>query len=135
MEKTTRNPYIFETLSYLFWGGVSFGVNIGCFKLLMLIRLDYRLANFITLIVLKVFVFTTNKMFVFKTNSRNIKELILEFFRFLSSRIVTNCIDFFGLVLLAEVFAFDVFYSKIALNAIVIILNYFFSKLFVFVSR
>ena len=121
-------------LIYLLWGWLSMLFSIACFKLLLLCGLVYWEANLLALILLKIFVFITNKIFVFKTEFINFTELAKEAFRFLSARMFTNVTDYFGLILLVEFFKQDAFYSKVCLAVIVVILNYIFSKLFVFRS-
>lgn len=121
-----------ELCAYIFFGVLSLLFNIWVFKFLLFCGIDYRLANLITLILLKIFVFITNKLYVFKTSARDILSIFREFVRFLAARILTNLIDFFGLILLVEICKRAPFYSKIFLAIVVIILNFFFSKLFVF---
>jgi len=123
-----------ELLLYAFYGGLSFLLNIGLFYVLN-IFLDYWVANIITLVVLKIFIFITNKFLVFCTPLVSFKQLMLEAGRFLGSRIITNLIDFFGLIFAVEILAADEFYSKIVIQIIVITLNYILSKLFVFKKK
>jgi putative flippase GtrA len=117
---------------YVFWGALSVVFNIACFKFLLFCELDYRVANLITLILLKFFVFFTNKFFVFKTRNANFAGTVLEFGRFLGARLATNLLDFFGLILLVDIFLQDAFYSKIFLAVLVIVSNFVLSKKYVF---
>lgn len=121
-----------ELISYIFWGILSLGFNFGCFYLLLKTGLDYRLANIITLILLKFFVFFTNKYFVFKNDTSTLKAVFLEFLKFLFARFGTNLLDFFGLILLVEFFGVKELYGKISLAIIVIIANFILSKWWVF---
>lgn len=118
--------------AYIFWGILSAVFNLLFFKLMLLCGLEYWLSNLITLVALKFFVFITNKIFVFKTKSAYLVDLFKEMIRFLGSRIFTSLIDYLGLILLVEVFHLDIFYSKTALVVVVVSLNFFLSKLFVF---
>jgi putative flippase GtrA len=117
--------------SYLFFGFLSAIFNILLFKALLLFT-DYKIANIIAIINTKVFVYITNKLFVFKSSTPSFTALALEMGRYTVARGGTALIDFFGVILLVSLFKFDPFYSKIILVVIVIIANYIFSKKFVF---
>lgn len=124
-----------EMLAYLFWGAASVLFNVGVFALLVAAGIEYKIANLLTLALLKIFVFVTNKIFVFKTAAKGIMATIKEFFRFLAARFVTNLIDFFGLIFLVEVVRLEANISKIMLGTLVVALNFIFSKWFVFTAE
>lgn len=92
-------------------------------------------ANIITLVLLKIFVFATNRLFVFMSCDTGGLEILKEFIRFLLARVFTNFIDFFGLVLLVEVFRQDMTLSKAGLAVMVVLLNFILSKRFVFKEK
>lgn len=123
-----------QMLSYILWGGVSIVFNISVFNLLVACEINYKAANVITLILLKIFVFFTNKFFVFTSAATGLKATIREFLRFLTARIFTNLIDFFGLIFLVELLHQNASASKMGLAIIVVLLNFVFSKWFVFIG-
>lgn len=97
--------------------------------------MDYRVANGITLVVVKVFSYITNKLFVFKTPYNSLSFFLKEIGSFLLARGFTFILDFVGVMLLVEVFHWRAFWSKCLSSIIVIILNYILSKNVVFSHR
>lgn len=134
MKKYLKKPSR-ELISYVFWGVMSFLVNMGLFRLLLYVGVEYWITNIITIIFLKFFVFTTNKLFVFKTKTNSFGALLKEFLKFLGSRIFTNLLDYFGLILMVEVFGWDAFYCKLAIQVVITVVNYIFSKYFIFKKK
>ncbi|MDR1160586.1 MAG: GtrA family protein [Syntrophomonadaceae bacterium] len=118
-------------VNYLLFGLLSSVFNILVFKALLFFT-DYKIANIVAIISTKVFVYITNKLFVFKSSTPSFAALALEMGRYTIARGGTALIDFFGVILLVSLFKLDPFYSKIILVVIVIIANYIFSKKFVF---
>lgn len=123
-----------EVISYLIIGLITTLINIGLFSLLCLI-LEYKISNIITLIVVKIIAYILNKIFVFKTKCNSIKELLLEFIKFIFFRIITLLVDYFGLIILVEVLSVNKLIGKIIVVVFVIILNYIFSKKYVFKEK
>lgn len=121
-----------EMVQYIIWGILSSLLNIGLFQGLLMFHIDYRVANAITLIVVKVFSYISNKMFVFKTPYEGGKALLKEIFSFFIARGTTFLLDFAGVWLMVEVIKADAFISKCVMTVIVIFVNYILSKKFVF---
>lgn len=121
-----------EVISYGFWGVVTTLENIILYSFLLFLGTDYKMANIITLIIVKVTAYIVNKFFVFNSKTETMVEFIQEFYRFFLSRMITFWIDFFGLILLVEVFELHTIFSKVFLSAIVILLNYTLGKKHVF---
>jgi len=122
-----------EIILYLIFGLGTTVVNILIYRLFLLV-VDYRISNLIALVGAKLFAYTTNKLFVFKSRCNSKKELLMEFVRFFMARGATGLLDYFGLIAAVELFHLDRIWSKYVLQAIVIILNYIFSKKVVFNS-
>ena len=121
-----------EMCAYFLWGVISAVFNVGVFQLLIYIGINYKISNIITLVFIRIFCYVTNKFFVFHTRCRNYGELIKEICSFFLVRIISFFVDYFGLVLLIEVIGCLPFESKLITAFIVVISNYFFSKLLVF---
>lgn len=120
-----------EAIRYLIWGVISFIVNIVLFQILILF-IDYKVVEIITLVVMKIFCYVTNKIFVFKTSFGNWKKLFKEILSFMGARIVTSILDVIGLIIMVEVLHLEEFVSKCFVTIVVIVLNYILSKQFVF---
>ena len=112
-----------ELYSYIFWGVLSTILNIGLAQFAVWSGIDYKISNAITLVVVKVFCYFTNKIFVFKTPFGSFHKFITE---------IVRLVDYFGVILLVEVMKQSFFFSKCALSVIVIVLNYILSKKMVF---
>ena len=84
------------------------------------------------------FAFATNKRFVFDSRSWKAPVLLYEFFAFFGARILSGVVEIFLPSLLMEiglnqeVLGIKGFMAKLAASVIVIVLNYIFSKLFIF---
>ncbi|MBE5950001.1 MAG: GtrA family protein [Lachnospiraceae bacterium] len=131
-----------EQISYLFFGVLTTGVNWVVYALLMLIpAMTVELANAVAGVVAILFAYITNRIFVFESVSKGKKDILLEFLRFLGGRAVTFVIEVVGvpglyyLGLSQGVFGIEGAWAKIIVSVVVIVLNYVFSKLFVFKSK
>ena len=124
-----------EARLYAIWGIVSAALNIVMANTLVLAGMDYRLSNIITLITVKIFVYFTNKVFVFKTPFANIIEVIKEMFRFVLARGISFMIDYFGTILLVEFLGITFFLTKCIMSVGVIAFNFVLSKVVVFKSK
>lgn len=93
--------------------------------------MPYHVANLISIIFTKIFAYCTNKKFVFQTVT-TLKEQMREIMRYVLGRGITGLVDFFGLMILTEVFLVDDRLGKIFMIVLTTILNYFLGKMFVF---
>ncbi len=121
------NKY-YEVLSYLFFGGCTTLVNIITFWLLRVLKVGVYASNIVAWIVSVLFAFITNKLFVFESKGNALKEAI-SFFGF---RLLSLVFDMGFMYLLVDVFNINDLFSKVLSNVFVIIINYIFSKVFIF---
>jgi len=121
-----------EAILYLFFGACVTLLNLAIYRGLLVINMQYWLANFIAMIITKLVAYLTNKVFVFKSKSANLKVLLMEFFRFVLARGFTGLIDFFGLIFMVETLGINEIISKYVVMVIVIILNFILGKKLVF---
>ena len=121
-----------EVTRYLFWGVITVIVNYISY-LLLKIFMPYQIANLISIIFTKVFAYYTNKKYVFRSVT-GVWEQIKEIARFILGRGFTGLVDFFGLIMLTELFLIDDRLGKVIMIVITTILNYFLGKVFVFKS-
>lgn len=124
-----------EVLSYAIFGILTSLLNIFLFAGLLSFNLDYKIANIITLIVVKIVAFLLNKFFVFKSKNENLFELLKEIYRYILTRGTTMIIDFIGLVILIDLLNFNSMISKVIITVIVVILNYILGKKYVFKTK
>ena len=134
-----------EILLYLIFGITVTSLNIILFYLFINIwKMSTGLGNILDTIICILFQYFTNRIWVFESKN-NGKEAIKEFIQFILARSLTAIIDQIFVVVVVDFFvAKYVSYSqqkifivgiKILSNVVVIVLNYIFSKLFVFNSK
>ena len=131
IEETNHTSWFnkcYEVLSYLFFGGCTTLVNILTFGGLRLLKLGVYSSNVIAWIVSVLFAFITNRLFVFESKGKVLKEMI-SFFGF---RLLSLVFDMGIMYLFVDVLNFNDMVSKIIANIFVIIINYVFSKIFIF---
>lgn len=117
-------------IRYLFFGGMATLINIATFKICEVIwNLSTTNSNVIAWLNTVIFAYITNKWFIFDSKTKNI---IIEFIRFMSSRLLTLLIETIMLNVTIDYLCFNSTIMKVLSNILVIILNYVFSKIFVF---
>ena len=131
-----------EQLAYLFFGGVTTLVNIAAYALLhTALGMGSDLANAIAWAASVAVAYVTNRRWVFESRTRD-KAMLREIGSFVGGRVLTGLMDE-GIVHVAvEVLGPRLIPAhlrhlwdlgvKLASNVLVIILNYVFSKLFIF---
>lgn len=119
---------------YVFFGILTSILNVCIFWIFMRMKVPYTIANFITLIIVKVVSYVVNRIWVFKSKVSGFANIMKEFFLFMVTRGLTMLIDFFGVVLLVEFFNFNPTMSKYTLIIVIVIINFFFGNV-VFASR
>lgn len=88
--------------------------------------LELQIANVISWIISVSFAYITNRVFVFKSKSKNILKEVVSF---VSARVITLFIDMFIMFLMVTLVGINDKISKIIVQVMVIVLNYIFSKL------
>lgn len=122
-----------EGLRYLFFGGLTVLVNLLCFRLLTITAgLGTDAGNALSILAALLFAYATNTWFVFCSRDGGLRARLGEFLRFLSARLFTMALEFIGVHFLAEVLFWNGFLSKLAIQMVVIVLNYIFSKIIVY---
>ena len=131
-----------EVIMYLIFGVATTLVNWIVYSLLMKTSvINMTVSNAIAWFMAVVFAYITNKIFVFESKSWNPAEVWKEVVKFFGARIATGVIEIVGLPLLyyigvkQSIFGVEGFLAKILVSVIVVILNYVFSKIFVFSTK
>lgn len=131
-----------ETFLYLFFGVLATILNILLFYLFVNIwKLPTGVGNILDTIICILFQYFTNRVWVFESKNKG-KAAIKEFIQFILARGITAIVDQIFVVVGVDFFVVKyISYSqqgmfnvgiKIISNIVVIVLNYIFSKLFVF---
>jgi len=124
---------LWEVFIYLFFGGLATVVNIVTFLLAYQgFHLSWPISNTISWICSVLFAFVTNKIWVFQSKTEGVGALIWEFSKFLVARIISYGMDMACMYLLIDMLHTGNLIAKIITQVVVVIANYFFSKVFIF---
>ena len=122
-----------EVIKYLFFGGLTTLVSIVSYSLFTrLFSINYLISNILSWILSIIFAFFTNKIYVFKSKTKDKNEVVDEMIDFIFFRLLSLCIESIILYTFVSILEFNDLIIKIFAQIVVIILNYVFSKLFVF---
>ena len=124
-----------EVIFYLVFGVLTTVVNILSFYIMDLFGVNTYVNNTIAWVLSVIFAYVTNKLFVFESKTNGKKELVKEVSSFFGARILSYVIDMAGMYLLVSILLTNKMFAKVVMNVVVIILNYIFSKLFVFQKK
>lgn len=131
-----------EVIFYLIFGVLTTIVNVGVsYILTAFFHVEGNIASTIGIIVCVLFAYFTNRKLVFNSSAVTAKEKWSEFARFILGRAFTMVVEIVGVFFLNNMI--HAFYgmfndntayliNKIIISIIVIILNFFISKLFAF---
>lgn len=129
-----------ETVSYLIFGIITTVINIVAgivsYNTLIVTAMAPAVVNIVSTsfawVVAVLFAYVVNKRYVFHSKTDTARAAWREFGLFIGARLLSFGAELIGMLLLVDVF--DVLYgiSKILMNIVVLILNYLFSKWFIF---
>lgn len=120
-----------EQILYLFFGAATTVINTICYAMLYQ-HLGNLISTVIAWVLAVVFAFITNKAFVFKSRSMQAREIIKEAVSFFGCRILTGVLDVAIMVVAVNILLWNNVLWKLISNILVILLNYFISKLVIF---
>jgi len=132
-----------ELISYVFFGGVTTLVNMAVLEIFARLGCPTWLANAVAWVAAVLTAYFTNRRWVFDSRSTGAAAR-REFFSFIAARLGTFALDEAIMVLGVDVLGPALFSPvpqlwrqavKLAANILVMILNYVFSKLFIFKKR
>lgn len=129
-----------EIVLYIVFGGLTTVVNWVTYSLFVSFC-SITVANVIAWVFAVVFAYLTNKIFVFEQKSWKPNIAFFEFSKFVSSRLLTGVVEIAGVDILVYVglnqtiFGIEGMVAKVTVSIVVVILNYFFSKLIVFKEK
>ncbi len=120
-------------MKYIFFGGCATLVNLGSYFLLRTFtRMNLNLANWLSIMIAIIFAYITNSTWVFESKVHGFIPKVVEIAKFFGARASTMVIEVGGVWFFAEVIHMNDFLGKFLIQFIVLVLNYVFSKLFVF---
>nr|WP_297933638.1 GtrA family protein [uncultured Blautia sp.] len=96
------------------------------------LQIYYQVANIISWVLAVAFAYVTNKKYVFKSPYINVKETGKEVISFVSSRVASLMAEILSMFFFVQIFQIDDNIVKLMNQVLVTVLNYIFSKFWVF---
>lgn len=122
-----------DVLSYLFFGVLTTVVNyIVYLPVYNLAGLSAALSNAIAWVVAVAFAYLTNKPFVFRSHDWSAKTVIPELTKFVSCRVASGLAETLILLVSVDLLGWNGNIWKLITSVLVVVMNYFASKLLVF---
>ena len=126
----------YDVLTYLFFGALTTAVNylvyLPCYNWL---ALSAGVSNMIAWGAAVIFAFLTNKPFVFKSHDWSVQVLFPELGKFLGCRLGSGILETVFLFVTVDLLAWNGNWMKLITGILVVVLNYFGSKLLVFPQK
>lgn len=132
-----------EIVSYVFFGILTTIVSIGSFEIVCRLlgedklfgQYNYLFANVVSWVFAVLFAFFTNKLFVFNSRTWKASVVMKEFSSFITARLVSLGIDTLLMFVFVDLMHMGKTLAKLIVQVVVVILNYVFSKLFIFRNK
>ncbi len=125
-----------EIILYIWFGGWTTVVNYLSYLVLEhLFHINYLAATVIAWLLSVLFAYLTNRKWVFASQANTPKSIAVEAASFFGSRVFSGICDLVLMYLCVTILQLNGDISKLAINVLVIVLNYLLSKLLVFRKR
>ena len=122
-----------DVISYLFFGGCSTAVDVLTFGLFSrVLHMGTVVSTCASWLVTVLFVYVTNRTWVFHSKAEGAREIVREFAYFMACRLATGALDVTIMWFSVDVMGLNGIVMKFLSNMIVIVLNFIASKLIVF---
>ena len=133
LEKIRKQPLTREVVVYIIFGIATTIVSFVSYTIFVLhLGFSVALSNTLSHFLAILFAYVTNKIWVFRALDFSMGNIVREFLKFLSGRLVAWAIETGLLVVLVDMLGYDAIWSRVFTSVIVVILNYVVSKLMVF---
>ena len=122
-----------DVITYLIFGVLTTVVNYLVYlPVYNLLGLSAAVSNAIAWVVAVAFAYLTNKPYVFKSHDWSAKTVIPELTKFVSCRVASGLMETLILLITVDILHWNGNIWKLVTSVLVVILNYFGSKLLVF---
>lgn len=128
MKRLVKN----EAVRYVFFGGCTTAVNLIVYYCLCMMGMNITVANTISVFAAILFAYVVNKLFVFEHKTHSLEALFREAGSFIGMRLGTMVIEVLGVLLLTCIWGLPNMAAKLVIQVVIVVLNYFISKLVVF---
>ena len=125
-----------SVLLYIFFGGLTTVISIGSFALCnQWLMVNELIANVISWICAVSFAYVTHRVWGFRSSAKGARQILSEALSFFSGRLVTRGIEEMMLLVFVTIARMNGMVIKVIAQFVVLVLNYFISKLVVFRSK
>lgn len=125
-----------EGINYLIFGFLAFVLNyVLYFLFASALQMHYMAATALSWVLTVVFAYWTNRTFVFKSSNKDAQSLGKEFVSFIGARVATEVLELALMFLMVDCADLNEYISKLVCQVIVIVANYFLSKLWIFKEK
>lgn len=125
-----------EALNYLIWGFIAFVLNMVLFYLFDdVMGMQELIANGVAWVICVIFTYFTNRTFVFKSKNKGARDAGKEFVQFVSARLGTLVLEELVIFVGITVLGANNMIVKFLGQVLVIVSNYFLSKLWIFKEK
>ena len=139
-KKFFKKLYFSEVFLYIYVGGLTTAINLISWNYFYVIintvvkndNVSWKIAEAIAFVIAVAFAFFADKIVVFKSYSFMPKKIMTEIGTFIGARIVTELVNVVLMWAIIDMMKKNAGFGKIVASLVVIILNYIFSKYFVF---
>lgn len=121
-----------ETLTYIIFGVLTTAVDWLVYPLMRGLGYSVGFSSTVSWSAAVLFAFITNKLYVFESYGFGLKELGREFISFVSCRAFTGVLTVVSMVVMVNGLGMNEWFGKFLVSAVSLVLNYVFSKLFIF---
>ena len=130
--KNIYNKYK-EIILYLLFGGLTTLVNFATYAALAhLLPWPTVLSTAVAWFLSVLFAYITNKIWVFESRTNTLRALLRETLAFFACRVFSGVLDLLIMWVCVDLLFLNDLVIKILSNVLVVILNYLFSKLWIF---
>lgn len=125
-----------EGINYLIFGFLAFVLNYVLYYVFeSLLHMNYLIATGLSWLLTVVFAYWTNRTFVFKSKNTGATNLVKEFIAFIGARIATGVLEVGLMYLMVDIAGINSYIAKLIAQTVVIVTNYFLSKLWIFKEK
>ncbi len=121
-----------QIILYGIFGVLTTVVKFVSYFILSRLGLEENLSNILAIILAVLFAYFTNRKMVFDSKAEGFYSNFKEFYKFILGRAFSMVVETLGFFLLFNILHIGEWVSQVAISIIVIILNFFISKFFVF---
>jgi putative flippase GtrA len=125
-----------QGILYLIFGALTTFINVLCYYFSYnLFKMPNVLSTVLSWMISVLFAFVTNRIFVFESKDKGIKNIMREISAFFVCRLLTGVIDVAIMWISVDIMGWNSLLWKIISNLLVIVLNFFASKMLIFKKK